>query len=905
MNEANGSPNRKSPDNRPTFPKRQKPHDSAKPSSRASSAPESRSRKATSVSEQPSSSPVAQRPPSVPGWQVVEFPSIISEAAKPQPPHPAKSTDTRSKSAQLTKPSSSQPARDLPQSSAPVRPPTPEALIALIQDANQRNHALLNRIVDLEGALEESRQALQNEVERASDDDEVPPSQSNPGTSQQVNYLLNQLEFSQQTSQRQEILIETLTGQLQTSQERVGQIEYEYQQLQDQAKDSTSELSQVRSQCRELQMRLQRQQRYTLQFKAALEKCLEVPPPSYETGYTAPSRLPNRNGEEIGEEITEELSFKPEIPQEDLPENISQARGETGHGTGQPSDRAYPKVTPAEELTQAAETTGVGFAETPATQPLPINMPSLFPKTDQIRPWSAPDAEPDLADPTSSRIPLGRELEPETSVENAPGRSPSAPIGLPSKFHDTLMELAHVDLVEASPQPSVSDSSPATIQATPQTAPQTAPDTLAEPDLHVLSQESDAAVVPEEPTSEPLPQSSSEPQAIAMPEAPATPQRMPSQATGGLVLPPDLRKERSATPPHPDRPDVAADVPRNSSPLASQADSTDPLDFPASFSILGSNTGDGSTLRSDSERVDSDDAESGAATLDGLWRDLAHLVDASTDDILKAKHTEVFEPSTAETNRLSESDASILGGQFETSTFAEQESGIHALASDESTTTPATKRADAAIAKNQIPPFSVPQSKPAKTEATLTALAQQPNWLSDPWLEPESEPLSEADGDRQIDPSLASSPMNPESPLEAAEPELDAQELQAQGLEAQGLEAQGLEAQESQAQDLPTAASQDEPLQAQGRKAREAQLPNLAPYYVDDWVSHSPAATPAPQSATPPKSGSDVSAPSSPQANPQPSSQPPAQANSPAPLLDPKRTKPNKTTIVDLPAFLR
>ncbi|MEB3359070.1 MAG: hypothetical protein VKK04_20255, partial [Synechococcales bacterium] len=39
--------------------------------------------------------------------------------------------------------------------------------------------------------------------------------------------------------------------------------------------------NQLAEECRDLRIRLQRQQRYTLQFKAALEKCLEVPPPSY------------------------------------------------------------------------------------------------------------------------------------------------------------------------------------------------------------------------------------------------------------------------------------------------------------------------------------------------------------------------------------------------------------------------------------------------------------------------------------------------------------------------------------------------------------------------------------------------------------------------------------------------
>ncbi|NJO79614.1 MAG: hypothetical protein HC827_14610 [Cyanobacteria bacterium RM1_2_2] len=106
---------------------------------------------------------------------------------------------------------------------------------------------------------------------------------------EQITTLFNQLEFAHQTNQRQQILIETLTSQLENGQERVAQLEREAALLQQRYNEQTQLLSKSEGTCRDLQARLQRQQRYTLQFKAALEKCLEMPTPQYEMGLTETS----------------------------------------------------------------------------------------------------------------------------------------------------------------------------------------------------------------------------------------------------------------------------------------------------------------------------------------------------------------------------------------------------------------------------------------------------------------------------------------------------------------------------------------------------------------------------------------------------------------------------------------
>jgi hypothetical protein len=167
----------------------------------------------------------------------------------------------------------------------PATPSDISELIGLVQELNQCNGVLLDRVSQLEDALERSQNALQAEIGRSQDS--PPVIDQNPqdlATAQeQIITLFNQLEFGHQTNQRQQILIETLTGQLENSQERIAQLEREAALIQQRYNEQAQLLVQSENTCRDLQARLQRQQRYTLQFKAALEKCLEVPTPQYES----------------------------------------------------------------------------------------------------------------------------------------------------------------------------------------------------------------------------------------------------------------------------------------------------------------------------------------------------------------------------------------------------------------------------------------------------------------------------------------------------------------------------------------------------------------------------------------------------------------------------------------------
>ncbi|MDA0268663.1 MAG: hypothetical protein O3A14_17310 [Cyanobacteria bacterium] len=157
--------------------------------------------------------------------------------------------------------------------------PTREVeLLNLIRDLNRCNEVLLGRVNQLEESLETAQQALQAEVEHHH-------SQSNandPATVAQqrsMAQLLSEPEGSNDALKRQRILAETLQAQLDSGQERVTQLERECTLLQQQHTAKSQSLQKAEETCRDLRSRLQRQQRYTLQFKVALEKCLDMSTP--------------------------------------------------------------------------------------------------------------------------------------------------------------------------------------------------------------------------------------------------------------------------------------------------------------------------------------------------------------------------------------------------------------------------------------------------------------------------------------------------------------------------------------------------------------------------------------------------------------------------------------------------
>ncbi|MEM9905206.1 MAG: hypothetical protein AAF921_09320 [Cyanobacteria bacterium P01_D01_bin.44] len=158
-----------------------------------------------------------------------------------------------------------------------ISPEREAELVTLIRDLNECNDVLLAKVSQLEDALDRSQSALQSEIERSQNNPNGADKSGEPRVSDRhIAQLVTELEYSNQALKRHQLLNETLQTELTSAQERVDQLEHDYAFTQQQYADQAQALLQSETACRDLRSRLQRQQRYTMQFKAALEKCLNV-----------------------------------------------------------------------------------------------------------------------------------------------------------------------------------------------------------------------------------------------------------------------------------------------------------------------------------------------------------------------------------------------------------------------------------------------------------------------------------------------------------------------------------------------------------------------------------------------------------------------------------------------------
>ncbi|MBE9033961.1 hypothetical protein [aff. Roholtiella sp. LEGE 12411] len=160
-----------------------------------------------------------------------------------------------------------------------------QKLLALNEELRAANNGLYEQVEQLKDDLAESEKVLQWQKTRSSVTESMlnQHTQELSAAQEQIKSLFQQLETAVQTVQHQEIFIETYKAQLQISQQRLAQLERECALLQTNYSEQSQQLLQAENTGRELRTRLMRQQRQTLQFKAALEKCLETPIPSYDS----------------------------------------------------------------------------------------------------------------------------------------------------------------------------------------------------------------------------------------------------------------------------------------------------------------------------------------------------------------------------------------------------------------------------------------------------------------------------------------------------------------------------------------------------------------------------------------------------------------------------------------------
>lgn len=184
-------------------------------------------------------------------WQTVDFPGAISVDSIP---HEA-------------------PA-------AIAQPPSSTEVALQAENAELRHH-----LVQLQEDLSQAQVELQLEVARsyskesemqALNEQRAQQAAELTAAQAQLQQLAQELEHAEETSRRQEVLVETLTRQLENSQERIAQLERDCALSQQRYNEQVQLVSQVENTCRDLRMRLHRQQQQTLQFKAALEKSIET-----------------------------------------------------------------------------------------------------------------------------------------------------------------------------------------------------------------------------------------------------------------------------------------------------------------------------------------------------------------------------------------------------------------------------------------------------------------------------------------------------------------------------------------------------------------------------------------------------------------------------------------------------
>ncbi|MEO1589897.1 MAG: hypothetical protein AAFU71_01260 [Cyanobacteria bacterium J06632_22] len=196
------------------------------------------------------------------GWQVIDMPGTIGTDLSDG--ITSSSTVTPSPKAPMT------------HSELPLAQSSSEReaeLMSLIRDLNECNDVLLDKVTQLEEALDKSQTALQAEIDRTHG---PAVSESRTLSDRHIAQMVTELEVSTQSLKRYQVLNETLQAELTTNKDRVAQLDQDCTRLQQQCADQGQRLLQAETSTRDLRARLQRQQRYTLQFKAALEKCLNV-----------------------------------------------------------------------------------------------------------------------------------------------------------------------------------------------------------------------------------------------------------------------------------------------------------------------------------------------------------------------------------------------------------------------------------------------------------------------------------------------------------------------------------------------------------------------------------------------------------------------------------------------------
>lgn len=302
-----------------------------------------------------------------------------------------------------------------------MRSQTQESLITRqTQELEETHKALQDTQTEADRILtelEKSGQILQRQAQELADAQQLAAN------------LQDTLEQTQREVARYQVVVETLTQELDNSQTRIAHLEHTCGQLQQRSLDQDAAIAQTDAHCQELQSRLNRQQRQTLQFRAALDRCL---------GLNLATDATN----------TAELEALLQLP----PGNLSPGTIQPWSLPAQPTDPSFSAVTLSEATPSEAIAPPTPPPSTPPTTP-PAN-PSPV-SSEEPTPIEAQPLEADSLPPKTSSA-ADPEIFPSTLI---PAPSPT-PITLPP-----LGEIPDAEIEEADPPAPPVEVSPSDIVA--------------------------------------------------------------------------------------------------------------------------------------------------------------------------------------------------------------------------------------------------------------------------------------------------------------------------------------------------------------------------------------------------------------------------------------------------------
>ncbi|MGB2924628.1 MAG: hypothetical protein WBB82_04970 [Limnothrix sp.] len=143
----------------------------------------------------------------------------------------------------------------------------------------QHNRELVKTVVQLEQALAESQERLQTHIARSRSADTLLDQQSEnlSDTQAEIDRLNEALDHAKQEIRDHKAVITELNLKFKKSQIQLAQIERECSLLQESHSEQQHRLVAAEQEVMDLQSRLERQQRYTIQYKSALEQQQPAP----------------------------------------------------------------------------------------------------------------------------------------------------------------------------------------------------------------------------------------------------------------------------------------------------------------------------------------------------------------------------------------------------------------------------------------------------------------------------------------------------------------------------------------------------------------------------------------------------------------------------------------------------